>query len=405
MERIEIKALWKENIGDMVYLNSTVRFGGGEHRLYYSVSREHEDALTDKVADGILVTLLPFALRNGYDIVSEVPVSEKLYYNLTATVIPQMVVCSEDNHEISLTAPTITPDFSPTEVGTGMSMGIDSLTTLKEYTEDCELEDYRLTCFTYFEAGAHHMGRVGYASEKEKLFLEQRDRAVQFCKKYGYKLIAVRSNVNAFLGEVFGDDSFDRTVTYRNIGIVLQMQTLFRLYYYSATYNLSFFKVDMRDDSAHYENWLLPYLSTECTAIYNSNKAMTRIEKAQYISDFPQSYDNLLVCVKQKTNCGYCKKCVQTLAALDFLGVLDSYKNSFDVDGYRKNRAKRLARLYSHEQQDEYFEKLREYAREHGIRIPLMSKVYGRAYDAMDFFAQKMPGTHEWLIKLIKNLG
>ena len=100
--------------------------------------------------------------------------------------------------------------------------------------------------------------------------------------------------------------------------------------YYSPAVNLDHFVCRLEGDTAYYEKWLLPNLSTETTSFYNSNKNWTREEKLKQIVNFPQSYNWLKVCVKSDVNCCKCVKCMRTILGLEAIGKTELYAKAFD---------------------------------------------------------------------------
>lgn len=233
-------------------------------------------------------------------------------------------------------------------VATGMSRGVDSFATMYEYGPDFELLDYRINAFTYFQAGAHHGwdATVGRGAEsKQELYVHQMERTREFCRKYGYPLIVVDSNIDDILQDrrLFREWSFDRTHTFRNLSIAMLLQKRISRYYYSSTYLLGGFRLSLNCDMAHYERWLIPLLDTGSIEFYQSNQDWTRMNKVEKIGSFAPCYDYLQVCLTQSGNCGLCMKCKRTLMELDALGdeVLDRFGNSFDIQHYRReSRAK-----------------------------------------------------------------
>ena len=377
IKEIHIQTVTKETRADTARLTFLVTVGGRQDALFYEVESKYAEYLCDEVADGVIVTLLPYAIRGGYDIVSDVPISTTLYYRLTEQLIPQLALCHGAVHATEIKATCVDPGYTPSGVATAISCGVDSFTTLYEYTEKCQLPDYRLTHLTFFENGAHHKGTWEYAEDQAKVFEGQLAHVTKFCKENGYELVSVRSNLATFLVEMFWKDSFDRTHTYRNVGFALMLQKLFKTYFYSAGHTVDEFSCSLNKDPAGYERFLLPHLCTESTVFYNSNRAWTRNEKIQQIAQFPQSYDYLLVCYAEDENCGKCLKCIRTLIELDFLGVLDRYKNSFDVEHYKKNHNWYMTRMYAKRHFDEFMMGLVQYAKEHEIHIPLHCKLSG----------------------------
>ncbi len=345
--------------------------------LWYETEAAYGDALCDEVADGLILTLLPYAIRGGYDICSEISISEELYYNLCYHVIPQLCVCNKNMYVTTIKAPLLQSlQHKPTAVACGMSRGVDSFASLYEYTELCDIEGQRITHLTYFENGAHHLGGTTNYSGIENFFCEQLETTKAFCEKYHLHLIVLRSNLNVFLADFLWADDFDRTHTYRNVGMALMLQNLIRTYYYSSAYNIDAFSCDLQKDSSSYEKWLIPHIRTGSFKVYSSNKDMTRLEKTQLISNDSRTYDYLSVCFMNNKNCGRCIKCVRTMLTLDVLGILDKYKNSFDIEAYKKNRTWYYTRLYN--RRDEILMKeILEYAKTYNVPIPFRAKIEG----------------------------
>ena len=351
------------------------------HELQFDIDVKHARYACIDRADAIVVALLPYALRFGYEqIASTLPISERLYYNLTYHVLPQFHSADKGYREVTLSMPTTTQVYGGSAVGAGMSRGVDSFTTLYEYGKDCPLADYRLTTFTFFDVGAFHgmdklVGRSKYSSKE--LFEGELQGTKQLAEKLGYDLVVVRTNMQSFFREAFGRVSFDRSHTFRNLSIPLLLQTYFKHYYYSAAHSLDDFVFSLRVDSAEYEKWLLPHLETENVDFYSSNRDWTRFEKIQRIASLDASYDSLQICFVSPHNCGVCSKCKKTIMALDVLGVLDRYAGSFDLSTYRsEHRDLWFSQIYELKRgkgtyEDDYKE-IYEYAVAH--RFPLIGE-------------------------------
>lgn len=377
MKLIHICAPSIEKVGEIVRLSYDIEVDGKNARLYYALPECYSKFLCNEVADGVIVTFLPFAMRGGYDIVSDIPVSERLFFQLTTQLIPQLLRCNKKAHNTLIMCDSIITDYRPTATATAISCGVDSFTTLKEYTIDCPLEDYKITHLTFFENGAHHLNKIGYDERQERVFEGQLAHVRKFCDMYGYELIYIASNLNQVLSELFWNDGFVFTHTYRNIGFTLLLQKLIKTYYYSAAFDLDSFRCSLDDDPAFYEKFLLPCLSTEHTTFYSSNKSMSRLEKTKYISNFEQTYDNLLVCYMSDKNCGKCSKCIRTLLTLDVLGISEKYRHSFDIDYYKQHRNQYFTKLCAGRYINSMMTEIYDYAVAHQIKIPLQCKFFG----------------------------
>lgn len=362
MKTVTIKNIYKENLvkneEKKVRMNVCLSTDSKEDILWYEVDEKYGPYLCDDRCDGIVVSIFLTAMRFGFEVIkSNYPISEKLYYNLTYQVIPHFFDLGKKEGKnypkIKLEAETMSERYNGNAVVTGMSRGVDSFATLYEY-KDFELEDYRITHFCYHNIGAHHgtdtlTGKSKYTSRE--LFEGQLRGTKEFCEKYGYELVAVDSNLYSILNSFFGRLPFDRTHTYRNIGAALVLQKLYKRYYYSSTYDMSQFKLAFDTDCAVYERWVIPYLNTENMEFYSANQEWSRQDKIERIINLEESYDHLQVCLVGIKNCGQCVKCKRTLMELDAMGngVLDRYKNSFDLVDYKQNhRAKWFSEIYKY---------------------------------------------------------
>ena len=121
------------------------------------------------------------------------------------------------------------------------------------------------------------------------------------------------------------------------------LQKAISKYYYSSTYTLDLFNLNVDADIAYYEKWLIPHLSTESIEFYQSNQDFTRMEKVEKIAQMDECYDYLQVCLVKTGNCGQCMKCKRTLIELDALGdeTLEKFRNSFDLDTYRREHRRK----------------------------------------------------------------
>lgn len=309
-----------------------------EEELWFETETKFEKYLSDDRCDGLVVMILLTAmLERTSHIRSEYPISEKLWYNLTYHVIPQIVVMDKRRlKKIVLDMPLTKEVYDSKEVGVGMSRGIDSFATFYEYC-DFPIEEYKLTSLTYYNVGAHHGQGIKDRTMRER-FLGQLVGTEKFCKDYNYPLLTVDSNLYDFLRSITQKRvGFDRTHTYRNLGCTLLFQRYFKKYYYSSAYNLDGFKANIYDDCAHYEKWLIPLLGTENTTFYNSNQEWNRIDKTRMIAEKEGCYKHLLVCFSEDKNCGKCAKCKRTLMQIDSLGgdFIDNFKHSFNIEKYR----------------------------------------------------------------------
>ncbi len=345
--------------------------------LWFSFAERYRDCISSEVCDGPALILLYYGLRRGYDIASEIPMSARLYYTLTWELIPQLTLMNRSAHKAELRMKTITPEWHPTAPAAAMSCGIDSLSTYYQYIGGDIPEGYRLTHLTFYEQGAHHGGGGLTGEEQDRIFRAQLKRVEAFCREVGKELIEVRSNLSEFLDQLLWHEHYEHAHTYKNLGITLLLQKLIRVYYYAGVSNVDRFSFALYDDSAYYEKWMLPNCSTENLSFHSVNTVMSRLEKILYLSERPETYDKVLVCYKDGVNCGRCSKCWRTMLEMEVCGVLDLYRDSFDVDAFRKRKDRYMIEMVSRAHEYELMKQMYQHMKSHGQKIPLRCLVRG----------------------------
>ena len=69
---------------------------GKHHSLWYKIDKKYKKYLCDDRCDSFVVSFLIFAMKNSIDIQSSYQISEKLYYQLTYHLIPQIFITNKD---------------------------------------------------------------------------------------------------------------------------------------------------------------------------------------------------------------------------------------------------------------------------------------------------------------------
>lgn len=292
---------------------------------------------------------------NGYDIVSEGEMSEKLQYQLEEYWIPTLSKCIDGYCNIRIDAPLNNSRLSNAgAVGTGISGGTDSFFTLLSHTKRTETS-FNITHVTYL-----NLGGVGYAGIREdkdnRITLLQR-----VANELNIKLVCVDTNE----ADYYKGIRHVETHPLRTLSQVIILQKLFSKYYFSSTFSTYDFKVTKKD-AAYYDLMTIPLLSTETLSFYSHDAKTSRIEKLDYISSFPVTHDKLTVCIRAVYNCGICEKCKRTMLELDLLGKLDLYKNSFDVNQFKKNKTFFLIESISRRKKKQFWQEIFDGYKERG---------------------------------------
>lgn len=356
-----------------VRLQAVIMIDGLEQLLWFEVAKEYADYLVDDRADAFVVAFVNYAMMYGYHIRSDAPLSEKLFYQLTHYYIPALNSADEVFRRIGLYCDVTDQVLENAgAVGTGMSGGIDSFSTLYLHSNGNCQDSQRVTHLTFFNVGAalsSNSNRYSYEDivafenqdiiEQTLRINQQRyDRAAEFAQLHGYPLVRIDSNIMEIQ-----PIRYKYVNVQRNCAAVLAMQKLFKVYYYASSYQMNDFNIRSEKDAAYYEIFSLPMFSTDVTQFYSGGSAYSRIKKTQMVSNYQPSYDFLNVCWRDDVNCGKCAKCVRTLVTLDLLGALEKYSDVFDVDTYMENREKIVARVFAYAKTDPLFSEIVAYSR------------------------------------------
>jgi|GEM_PF-495036 len=317
--------------GDKVRMQVEVTIGGGEKEiLYYEVAKEYEDYLCYERSDAFVIAALPWAIRAGYDIVCEAPVTEALLYHIQEDLLPILANYDSATHAIKIIAPIDADSIEGKEVGTGISLGVDSFYTIKAQLET-KYDAFRLSQLLYTSSkGAPSESQIGHESEARQ------KEAQQAADLLNLPLVFIFTNARMIFPL-----RHSRGNTYTNMSSVLALRKLFKVYYCATGYDLSLFKIvdSSKRDTDRYLPLIMSALSTPGLSFYMSGASTSRQEKVREIADWEVAQKYLRVCLVSTKNCGKTYKCRRTLLNLDYAGKLEQFRESFDIDYYLENRA------------------------------------------------------------------
>lgn len=350
--------------------------------IWFSVPTEFEKYLTNDVYDAFMVAILYPAMYYGEDVVIEGYVSQKLYYNLTRYVPAIVKTYRSEMYDVEFNV----KGFANAKqieygVGTGFSAGVDSFSTFVDHFVNEKEEAYKISSLFLFNVGSHGGGGEG-ARQK---FHARYNLLKDFPKEIGLPYIPLDSNLFDFYLPHW---EYDAGVFCRACAILV-LQRCISKYYLSSTasYNeimtiaLDLKTVDLAEPA---EAILNPMLSTEALEIITDGAQYLRSKKTEIIVNYEPTRKYLNVCIdhwdnhSSAANCGVCSKCLRTLIAIESLGMLDKYKDVFDITKYKK-----LAYKYKCQLRIDYHKSLFtrnnvDFATSHGNRIPsyLEAKLY-----------------------------
>ena len=311
-------------------LSAKITYNDGEKTIWYRTAEEIGQYFDIGRADAFLVAVLPLAVLKGEDIQCQVPVSAQLLHSLRQFQIPFMCGLAKQNRLPRIIAqPDMHPLPSAGHIGTGISCGVDCLSTVIQHGLLEEIEPYRIDTMCLFNTG-YYGSDGGTASQAFRGFITMSEK---FCKDFGYKLISVDSNVFEL------PVSFGMAVSFFTTSVVLALQKYFSVYYFASAVTVFDFH-PISSESESYDVLTMEHISTENLHFFLGCALFSRIEKVQLLTDHPQVFRYVYPCVdgNPPVNCGVCEKCRRTIMELDAIGKLDMASVAFDTTYYSKHR-------------------------------------------------------------------
>jgi hypothetical protein len=308
---------------------------GGERKvLWFEIDETYKHYLAMDTLDAFVAASLVPAVLRGENIRVKGPMSAKLFYNLSYSLIP--ILCDYlQSPRLTKVVPEAFADKTPggTGVAAGFSGGIDSFCNYYDHLTGRVPHEFVLTHFIFNNVGAHGQ----QAPEVDRaLFFRRFSRLQECAKKMDKPALAVDSNLDEFLGQ-----KFELTHTLRNTAVALLLQKEIGKFMYSSGYPLSETKIGPDYNMSRLDPVILPLLSTERLECIASGGQHSRVEKTRRVADIEESQLYLDVCVSPHNaptgiaNCGVCWKCIRTATTLKIFGKLKEYDKVFDLDSFK----------------------------------------------------------------------
>lgn len=411
---IHIKKIWVETENESAYLKASIHLDDGDEQawlngiktflpdlysrrlplpldeegdfiMWYKVSKEFSKYVCTERADAFVVACLYFSMAAGLDIISDIPVTSCLLYQLNEQQIPLLCNNKSGFRRVSIHAPVASEIGKSADfVGTGISCGIDSFCTIMLGLKESLPKENKLTHLAVFNTGS--LNFYGYENissletwreetEKELAYHIHEGKIV--ARKLGLSFISIDTNIpDLYQG------AFLLSHTYRNLSCILATQKMWLTYYYASTGEGILYQPNLTLGTGSYDVSTISNISLYHLKMYTSAFEVTRMQKLQMIADNPVVQEHLNVCSHGKVNCGCCTKCKRTLLNLDILGKLDDYKQAFpDMAYYKKNRIKLLTTGVREAKKSNLFGyEMRLFAEEHGFKYGLASDLLHLTY-------------------------
>lgn len=338
------------------------------NRLWFSVPTSFEHYFTDDVYDAFMVAALYPAMYYNESIEIKGKVSPRLYYNLTH-YMPSIVRAYRKEMkyvDIKVEGFAIARQDSK-GVATGFSAGVDSFTTIIDHFVKENNPDYKITSLFFFNVGSHGGG----GEKARRMFLERFNRLKSFPDRVDLPYIPVDSNLFDFYLDYW---EYDAGLFCRACAILLFQRAISK-YYISSDYAYNEVMYTAFDNyvislSGIVETFANPLLSTENLEMITDGSQYSRTEKTELIVQYPLVKEYLNVCVSDTENCSICGKCLRTLICLESMGLLDEYKNVFDIEKYKRKAYEYKCRIRYRINDDNYNKDNVQFAESHGVRIP-----------------------------------
>lgn len=318
--------------------------------LWITINRKYEGLYAKDRIDGYVLALLLSALYLNEDIESKDSISESLYYQLVHYLIPFLCSINKAFSPIKILCPVM-PDneLKGQYTATGISCGVDSLSTIIKHFDENDNSIYNINILTLFNSGYY-----GGGDESRKNFVRYSTQSIKFAKAAGLELLLVDTNVSDFMLT-----GFLQTHTFLSCGIALMLQQGIRLYYYSSGYPVYNFKASFVD-SAYYDAFTFNCISLPNIKFISSCSTFTRVEKVNSIIQNNEYLEYLYVCTSgfKEKNCGKCEKCIRTLLEADSIGKLKDVSSRFELKEFSRHRNLYIAYAIRRKRKNVYYEEI-----------------------------------------------
>ncbi len=388
MNEIYISKPYIEKSGDNLYrLNANINVAGREEIVFVEVEESYKDYLVVERADAFVFLSLPIALREGFNIRCEVPVTEMFLHNINSILIPALVKGDARAKSIEVIAPLDDVKIeSKCAVGASVTCGVDSTYTIMEYSQD-KYVDMRLS---HLVVGSVSMDLWDF-EDNDNLTSWEEKHLLKFQRYYkvseytGLPLVKVFTNFVYFISNRRKTNPSYRHLynhTFITLGTILTLRKLFGVYIYSSTYDYSHFnlKDNLSTDPSDYELLLMHVLSNPEFMCFSGGAPVDRVEKTLALAEYPLAQKILHPCFKNgKKNCSLptCSKCMRGLFTLDYYDKLDNMASVFDIEKYRNNKQEYLEAL-TKLKDNTYFSRL------YGMFMEKYPKEMKTAQDSLD---------------------
>lgn len=375
---IEIKNLriedtennWSRIIADINFLGMENPYN--ESKIWFAMRSENKNMFSDESYNAFLLVPLYIAMYHKQDLHICGKVSKRLYKNIMAYI--QTILCefSKDLSRINVLVDGFTEVVAcKGMVGTGVSCGVDSLSTIYDHFVKENDDDYKINALFLFNCGTHGEYENPKTSELYEKRYELNKRAAD---EMNLPVYQVNSNLHAFTHQI----GLQRIGYFSIWSCILALEKSIKQYYVSSAYEYEEIKVYSKytkdfDMAEFCESYLVPLIRTESLELIIDGCQYRRTQKTENIANWEiaQKYLNVCINTEDGTNCSRCSKCMRTLIPLDSMGKLDKFSGTFDLSSYRKHLFFWKCYFVANEKRIGFAEDIVKYCHARGHSMPL----------------------------------
>ena len=283
--------------------------------MWFAVKNENAHMLADDVYDAFVLVPLYLGMYYKQDVYIHGLVSKRLYKNMMNYL--QRILCdfSDDLSRIDVKVDGFGKAHGEQSIiGTGISCGVDSLTTIYDrYVNESDPE-YKINCGTHGDFG----------EETERLWQARYEMNKSAAEELGLPVYQVNTNLHAFTHTISGGEN--KIGYFAIYSCILSLQRVLKKYYASSAY--SYRQIITLGKEAHdydfsefAESYAVPLIRTERLELIPDGCQYERSMKTEHIAGWNIAQKHLNVCVVGVDNCSRCSKCLRTLIVLEAMGL------------------------------------------------------------------------------------
>ena len=381
---IEISNLRKYVVKGMVRLEADVTFTDMKSpykasKMYFEIDAEHADMLADDTCDAFVLVPLFMAMYYKQDLHIHGNISKKLYQNVK-WYIPKILCDFLDVlSPVKFTVDGFTqPKPKGNLIGTGISCGVDCLSTIYDHFVLEDDPDYRINAlFLFSHEPRSHLKDPSGGNVYQNL-LKFTEKAAE---ELGLPYYTLNTNLSVFTYPIMKKLSVSMSYLAMYSSILSLSDAICRYYVSSGrTYEEVKNFPTHKDFEGFCESYFVPLIQNEQIELKVDGCQYRRVDKLKKIADWDIAQKYLNVCVSWKpnhrdaSNCGNCSKCLRTLLPLEILGKLENFSDVFNIEQYRKISRKYKIRCLRHYGKNPFETENVDLARENKFPMPTLPK-------------------------------